>query len=99
MISVNIGEFSRAADYYLKNKCYTKAPRKSKDWYEFWREETRRCEDGFKVGDVAVTGEHYFFMNFTPMKVTPAGVDHNKKGVKKELQFPCFSWWQTFNLC
>ena len=91
MISVNISEFSRAADYYLKNKCYTKAPRKSKDWYEFWREETRRCEDGFKVGDVAVTGEHYFFMNFTPMKVTPAGVDHNKKGVKKELQFPRFN--------
>jgi len=91
MLSVNVHEFSRTADYYLKNKCYIKAPRKSKEWYEFWREETRRCNEGFQVGDTKVTGEHYFFMNFTPMKVTPAGVDHNKRGVKKELQFPRFN--------
>ena len=91
MISINANEFSRTADFYLKYKCYTQAPKKTKEWYEFWREETRRCEEGFSAGGIEITGEHYFFMNFTPMKVTPLGVDHRKKGVKKELLFPRFN--------
>lgn len=91
MISVNAREFSRTADFFLKNGCYTRVPRKSKEWYEFWREEERRCLNGFSVGGVTVTGEHYFFMNFTPMKVTPEGQDPNKKGAQKKLEFPRFN--------
>ena len=103
MISINIKEFSKTADFFLKHGRYTKAPIKSKDWYEFWREETKRCEEGYQVGDVKVTGEHYFFMNFTPMKVTPPGVDHTKKGVNKVLQFPRFNlldynWFWSKNI-
>jgi hypothetical protein len=89
MISVNIKEFSRSADHYLKHKCYTKAPRQSKDWYEFWREEERRCLEGYSVGGLTVTGEHYFFMNYTPMKVTVG--ENIKKSSQKVIAFPRFN--------
>ena len=54
MISINANEFSRTADFYLKYKCYTQAPKKTKEWYEFWREETRRCEEGFSAGGIEI---------------------------------------------
>lgn len=87
MISVNVSEFTKAADFFLKHKCYTKAPKKSKEWYEFWREETKRCEEGYQVGNTKITGEHYFFLNYTPMKI--AIVDGSR--TRKESLFPKFN--------
>lgn len=87
---VNTRHFREAAIAYKKNGGrYTKAPVGSKDWYEFWQEQERRCLYGYKVGGVKVTGRHYFYMNFTQLKK----VDDELKGQKvayKEPDFPSF---------
>lgn len=87
MITPNIAEFSRTADFFIKNGCYIKAPKLSKDWRDFWNEETRRCTEGYQVGDYKITGEHYDFLNFSPMKITVG----EGRGAKKTQLFPKFN--------
>lgn len=87
---VNTRYFREAALDFKKNKGrYTKAPIRSKEWWDYWEEQERRCLHGYKVGGVKVTGKHYFYMNFTQLKK----VDDNLKGAKvaaKEPDFPSF---------
>ena len=36
----------------------------SKKFREFWKEQYRRCKNGYTVNGYTVTGDHYFFLNF-----------------------------------
>jgi hypothetical protein len=87
---VNTRYFREAAIAYKKNGGrYTLAPIESKEWYEFWEEQERRCLYGYKVGGVKVTGRHYFYMNFTQLRK----IDEKNKGKKvsyKDWDFPSF---------
>lgn len=87
---VNTRYFREAAITYKKNGGrYTKAPIGSKEWYDFWEEQERRCLYGYKVGGVKVTGRHYFYMNFTQLRK----IDDRDKGKKvayKDYDFPSF---------
>lgn len=94
---VNTRYFREAAIHFQKHGCYTKAPFRSKDYYEFWQEETKRCLHGYKVGGLSITGKHYFYLNYFPiMKTKEDGTP--EKMDPKELQFPSFwevdyYWW------
>ena len=59
--------FREAALHYMKNGEYTAYPPKSKQYNEYWREQKRRCVEGYTVGKYRVTGDHYFFLNFYTM--------------------------------
>ena len=59
--------FREAAIHYMKNGEYTAYPQKSKQYNEYWREQRRRCVEGYTVGKYRVTGDHYFFLNFYTM--------------------------------
>jgi hypothetical protein len=87
---VNTRHFREAAIAYKKNGGrYTLAPIESKEWYEFWEEQERRCLYGYKVGGIKVTGRHYFYMNFTQLRK----IDEKNKGKKvsyKDWDFPSF---------
>lgn len=87
---INTRHFREAAIAYKKNGGkYTLAPIGSKEWYEFWEEQERRCSNGYKVGGVKVTGRHYFYMNFTQLRK----IDEKNKGKKvsyKDWDFPSF---------
>jgi hypothetical protein len=87
---INTRYFREAAIAFKKNGGrYTLAPIGSKDWYDFWEEQERRCLYGYKVGGVKVTGRHYFYMNFTQLRK----IDDKNKGRKvayKEYDFPSF---------
>jgi len=87
---VNTKIFTKTGRDFKKNHGrYTLAPIGSKDWYDFWEEEQRRCEYGYKVGGVKITGRHYFYMNFTQLRK----IDEKSKGKKvayKEFDFPSF---------
>lgn len=50
-------EFKRTGHYcpYLQG---------SKRYNEFWKEEYRRCRDGYTVNGYTITGDNYFFLNF-----------------------------------
>lgn len=107
---VNTTYFSEAASGYIKNNgVYTKAPRGSRDYYDFWELQDKRCLEGYQVGDLWITGRHYFYLNFTPIwrvpdeklfeiqKLLAAGKLLNVTA-EKELTFPKFweidyEWW------
>lgn len=65
---------------------YTQAPRFSKEWYEFWEEEERRVLYGHSVGGVKITGRHYWYLNYTPIKRTIG----KGKAQTKVKEFPRF---------
>ena len=94
---------SDAANDFKKNGgVYCKAPKGSKDYVEYWTEQKRRCKEGYSVGDIRITGKHYFYLNFCPIKRTADRDGTEKAGwnviKSKELLFPAFwevdyNWW------
>lgn len=77
----NTSEFTETGKYFQKHGVYTKAPKGSREYREFWdREEERRFtgmvvpgrlvsdgKGGFKIENVRITGEHYGFLNYAPI--------------------------------
>jgi len=64
--------FREPALHWIKHKCYTKAPVGSKEYNDYWDEQERRCRFGLQVGDLWITGRHYFYLNFYPIKRIPS---------------------------
>lgn len=79
--------FREAALYFSKHGCYTPDPYLSPGWYDYWREQRRRIMDGYSVAGVKITGEHYFYLNFCPIKKAE---DTSKHKTKKVTDFPDF---------
>lgn len=72
---VNTAQFSYTARDYKKNGGrYTMAPKGSRDYFQFWEEEDRRCKFGYKVGNLWIPGRMYFHLNFQPMSRVPDSV-------------------------
>ena len=79
----NTHEFSRAGKHFLEHGFYCGDPQGSAAYFEYWAEELRRCTHGYSVGDVSITGHHYFYLNYVQIKLTD-------KGNKKIVSFPNF---------
>lgn len=103
---VNTRYFSEAAIGFKKNgRRYTTAPKGSRDYYEYWEEQDRRCMFGYKVADLWIPGRMYFWLNFFPMfrvseevmaRALAKRMETGKIGItvaEKEQQFPSF--WET----
>jgi len=107
---VNTTYFSEAANDFRKNKGqYTTAPRGSRDYFEYWEEQEKRCKMGYSVGDLWIPGRYYFYLNFFPIwkvpdSVVEASMKLGKAGkemlrtAEKILEFPKFweidyEWW------
>ena len=43
---------------------YTNLPIGSKTHRDWWKEQFRRCKEGYEYNGYRVTGDHYFFLNF-----------------------------------
>lgn len=90
---INSAAFSEEARHFSKYGYYTSAPEGSPDWRDYWDLQTKRCLEGYTVGGAAVTGDHYFYLNFCPiMKATTDGAGIGKK----EVDFPDF-WDGDYN--
>lgn len=96
----NTRYFSEAANDFKKNNgVYTRAPKGSKDYKEYWAEQKKRCLAGYSVGDLKITGRHYFYLNFCPIKKSEKKEAGSWNVMKpKELLFPSFweidyNWW------
>jgi hypothetical protein len=105
----NTRYFSEAAIAYKRDGVYCKAPKGHRDYMEYWTEQKRRCLEGYEVGDLAITGRHYFYLNFCPIKMTTpkrggggllevdGPIRKEIKAMKpKEMQFPAF-WEIDYN--
>lgn len=56
---VNTFEFSEVPRFG-----FTKARKGSLEYEEWWKEQYRRCQQGYQIGDTKITGYHYFYLNF-----------------------------------
>lgn len=90
---VNTDEFRREALQFLKKGYYSDAPKRTKDYYDYWKEQGRRCHEGYSVGGMRITGFHYFYLNFCRiLLVDKAGIEGQKNNskVNKVQTFPAF---------
>lgn len=65
---VNTTYFCEAANDYRKNNgAYTRAPRGSREYTEYWEMHENRCKKGYSVGGVWIPGRYYDYLNFSPI--------------------------------
>ena len=60
--------FRKAGEFFMKNGYYCPDPYGSPAWYEFWKEERRRCLKGYEVDGHKITGNYYFYLNYCPIQ-------------------------------
>lgn len=78
--------FTEAAAHYKKYGKYTDLLPGTFAHLQHWKEEFRRCRDGYTVGDYTLTGENYFFLNYFRI---PSVLDRKGKEAQEE-SFPTF---------
>lgn len=88
---INTECFREEAKHFAKNGYYTSAPWGSPDWKAYWDEQLKRTQEGYTVGGVRITGDHYFYLNFSQIRVTKE--DPVTKRKRKMKFFPDF--WDT----
>ena len=65
---LNSDKFRQSALFFQEHGCYTLAPRGTTDYIQFWEQETNRCLNGYVAPDGdAITGYHYFYLNYSPI--------------------------------
>ena len=92
----NTAKFRQAAIFFKEHGCYTLAPRGTTDYNKYWEQETERCVNGYVANDGdAITGYHYFYLNYSPiMKLEEVEYTdrYGNKRTRREriLDFPNF---------
>ena len=80
----NTDKFRQAAIFFQEHGCYTLAPRGTTDYVQFWEQETNRCLNGYVAPDGdAVTGYHYFYLNYSPIMILKEEEYTDRYGVKR----------------
>ena len=65
---LNSDKFRQAAIFFKEHGIYTLAPRGTTDYNTYWDRETDRCLNGYVAEDGdAITGYHYFYLNYCPI--------------------------------
>lgn len=65
---INSDKFREAAIFFQEHNCYTLAPRGTTDYNSYWDREADRCINGYVAPDGdAITGYHYFYLNYSPI--------------------------------
>lgn len=110
MISINTQYFREAARYFEKEKRYDDGVYDSYEYHEYWDRERYRCLNGYEVGGMRITGDHYWYLNYSPIyKVQRLDYDglygsifkdkHKSSRVRGEriVGFPDF-WDEDYNV-
>ena len=93
---LNSDKFRQSALFFQEHGCYTLAPRGTTDYIQFWEQETNRCLNGYVAPDGdAITGYHYFYLNYSPIMKIEEVEYTDKFGSKRTrreriLAFPDF---------
>ena len=89
-IWINSQLFREDALHFQKYGHYCSDPWGSPAWYEYWTDRRNRIINGYTVGGVKITGDHYFYLNFCPIMKTE---DTTVRRSKKIREFPDFWDW------
>lgn len=80
----NSSKFQPAARFFQEHGCYTLAPRGTTDYIQFWEQETNRCLNGYVAEDGdAITGYHYFYLNYFPIMRLAEEEYVDRNGIKR----------------
>ncbi len=90
---INVNAFREEAMQFIKNGYYCPDPFESPAWIDYWTEQRRRMLHGYSSGGVKITGDHYFYLNFCPIKRVE---DTQSMITKKIVSFPDF-WDGDYN--
>ena len=85
---INTREFSKEATRFSTSGFYCGDPSGSAPYFEYWSEQLRRCQEGYTIGGVRITGHHYFYLNFCQIKLTEY-IGEKVAGIKT-VSFPNF---------
>ena len=88
-----------AALHFLEKGYYTPALPGTKDYYDFWDRERKRCLYGYTVDELYVTGFHYFYLNYCPIdRAIDEELPDGTIQAKRERTFPRFydGDWEYF---
>ena len=83
---INTHLFCEEAIRFAKQGRYTDAPEGTSSYKEYWDEQEKRCINGYTIGGVRITGEHYAYLNFGRIRITVS----NAKIPRKYEAFPRF---------
>jgi len=89
-IWINSSVFREEAIHFDKYGYYTPHPWGTLPWENYWKEQRRRCIEGYCVGGACITGHHYFYLNFQKIRA----IAKNEK--RKIIRFPDF-WDGDYN--
>lgn len=79
--------FRQEAIYHQANEYYCPDPWGSPAWAKYWTEQLEFCMTGYTAGNWRVTGDHYFYLNFSKIQVA---VQISEEVAIKEERFPSF---------
>jgi hypothetical protein len=64
---LNSEVFNEEGRRFFTHGYYTTEVNDSYGYYEYWDEQLDRCREGYAVGGQRITGDHYKYLNFTPI--------------------------------
>ena len=92
----NSDKFREPALRFQKSGYYTPSPKGTSAYLEYWREERRRCLEGYSSDDGDwISGYHYFYLNYSPILLIRERIIADRKGntrkiVERKRDFPDF---------
>src|SRR5688572_5408743 len=86
-IWINSQVFKEEGLGFMRNGYYCAEPKSSPGYTEFWDRELDRCTNGYTCGGVKITQHHYFYLNYTQIKVAE---EKGGKTAIKEIKMPDF---------
>lgn len=90
---INSQAFREAGNRFMKRGKYVSDPWGTPDWLTYWKDERQKCINGVEIGGVRITGEHYSYLNYTPIQ--KVGEISGNKAIKIQ-GFPDF-WDGDYN--
>ena len=96
--------FREAALRFMSKGYYCEYLAGTPEWIDYWKEELRRCVEGFAVIDKTnkiykITGHHYAYLNYAQISLVKFSDDEDDEGdslASKEISFPDF-WDGDYN--
>lgn len=91
--------FRQEALRFMEKGYYTEAPYGTPEWLDYWKEQLRRCIEGYEVGGQKITGHHYCYLNFAQIERVEYGEeddDEDEALANKITSFPDF-WDGDYN--
>lgn len=86
--------FKTEANHFLKHGYYCPDPWGSPAWMQYWKEQLRRCREGYSVAGTHITGDHYGYLNFAQIRLTAEANEEEKvtksRAARKIRTFPDF---------